>query len=79
MAHRFFRLRRSSWILTTLLLAAPAAALDGIRVGAQELEPVEPWTSDVDLRDLPAPPDWLPGGARSWSRNETTSSPVALS
>ena len=61
MAHRFFRLRRSSWILTTLLLAAPAAALDGIRVGAQELEPVEPWTSDVDLRDLPAPPDWLPG------------------
>jgi hypothetical protein len=38
-------------------------ALDppGGRIGAVELDPVEPWVTEIDLRDLPAPPAWQPG------------------
>jgi hypothetical protein len=55
---RWYRL-----IAIPLLMAASALAVElpGTRVGAVELDPVEPWVSDIDLRDLPAPPEWQPG------------------
>jgi hypothetical protein len=55
--------RWSRLLVAGLLLAAPALAVEvpGGLIGAQELDPVEPWVSDTDLRDLPPPPAWQPG------------------
>ncbi|HEX9822235.1 MAG TPA: Ig-like domain-containing protein, partial [Methylomirabilota bacterium] len=50
-------------LVGALLLAVPAAAVvqPGALIGAEVLDPVEPWVTEIDLRDLPAPPEWRPG------------------
>ena len=50
-------------LVGALLLAAPAVAAvqPAALIGAEVLDPVEPWVTEMDLRDLPAPPAWRPG------------------
>lgn len=63
MLERGVHVRGSRFLMAALLLAAPAwaAATPGALIGAEVLEPVEPWVTDVDLRHLPPPPEWQPG------------------
>jgi Big-like domain-containing protein len=53
MLKRGVHTRWSGLFVGSLLLAVPALAI--------ELDPVEPWVTEIDLRDLPAPPAWKPG------------------